>query len=53
MANKLYPDLFNYDIKTLTKECIEKYFGYTLTDNDVENMLNGLDKNGEPLIWKE
>ena len=22
--------------KTLTKECIEKYFGYTSTDNDVE-----------------
>lgn len=53
MANKLYPDLFDYDIKALTKECIEKYFGYVLTDQDVENMLNGLDKNGEPLIWKE
>lgn len=53
MANKLYPELFDYDMEKLTKECINKYFNYDLTDSDVQNMLNGLDKNGEPLIWKE
>lgn len=53
MANKLYPELFDYDMEKLTKECIKKYFNYDLTDSDVQNMLNGLDKNGEPLIWKE
>ena len=53
MANKLYPELFNYDIEQLTKDCIKKYFNYDLTDTDVKNILSGLDKNGEPLIWKE
>ena len=53
MANKLYPDLFDYDMEALTKECIKKYFNYDLSDSDVNNILNGLDKNGEPLIWKE
>ena len=53
MAHKLYPELFNYDMEKLTKECIKKYFNYDLTDSNVQNMLNGLDKNGEPLIWKE
>lgn len=53
MANKLYPDLFNFDLKTMTKDCIKKYFNYELTDSDVSYMLQGLDKNGEPLIWKD
>lgn len=53
MANKLYPDLFDYDMVSLTKECLSKYFSYELSDNDVNNILKGLDVNGEPLIWKE
>lgn len=53
MANKLYPELFNYDMEELTKNCIKKYFNYDLTDSDVKNMLAGLDKQGEPLIWKD
>lgn len=53
MANKLYPNLFNYDMVNLTKECFSKYFSYTLSDSDANNILKGLDKNGKPLIWKE
>lgn len=53
MANKLYPEIFDYDIALMTKECIKKYFNYELTDSDVSYMLQGLDKNGDPLIWKE
>ncbi len=52
MANKLYPNLFEFDIVTLTKECIKKYFNYELSDEYVKYMLQGLDKNGKPLIWK-
>lgn len=53
MANKLYPDLFDYDMVSLTKECFSKYFSYELSDSDANNILRGLDVNGEPLIWKE
>lgn len=53
MANKLYPDLFHYDLISLTKECFLKYFSHQLSDSDVNNILKGLDANGEPLIWKE
>ena len=53
MANKLYPDLFDFDMVSLTKECFSKYFSYQLSDSDINNILKGLDINGEPLIWKE
>lgn len=53
MANKLYPDLFHYDLISLTKECFLKYFSHRLSDSDANNILKGLDANGEPLIWKE
>jgi hypothetical protein len=32
------------------KANIRKYFGYELTDEDVENMCRGLDKNGERMV---
>ena len=53
MANKLYPDLFEFDMVSLTKECMSKYFSYELSTEEANNILKGLDRNGEPLIWKE
>ena len=53
MANKLYPEFFDFDMISLTKECFSKYFSYQLTDSNANNILKGLDINGEPLIWKE
>ena len=53
MANKLYPDLFDYDMVSLTKECFSKYFSHQVSDSDANNILKGLDINGDPLIWKE
>ena len=48
-ANKLYPEIFDYDVKTMIREYSEEFFGATLTDAEVENMLNGLSRTGGPL----
>lgn len=50
MANKIYPDLFNYDIKTMTKECYSYWFNINLTDSQVEFLLDGLSPSGQPLV---
>ena len=49
MANKVYPDKFNFDINKMLKDTMQNYFGATLSDNDINNMLNGLNRNGQPL----
>jgi len=49
LANKIYPDIFNFDIEELLKNVIKTYFGVELSDSDVFNMLHGLKRNGEPL----
>lgn len=48
-ANKLYPELFHYDVKTMVRNYGEEFFGVTLTDAEIENMLNGLSRNGGTL----
>jgi len=48
-ANKLYPDLFDYDISDLTKTSFETYFNITLTDEQISYMLNGLSPNGSQM----
>lgn len=45
-ANRLYPDIFNYDVKSMIKESVKIYFGTELTDQQIEYMLNGLSPNG-------
>ena len=49
-ANQLYPELFNYDMIALTKDYMQRYFGYTLTDEAAENMINGYFKDGSTMI---
>ena len=49
-ANKIYPEYFNYDIKTMVKETIKEYFGTELTDNQVSYMLSGLNPEGKSLV---
>ena len=41
---------YTFDLKTEMKANIKKYFNYDLSDADVENMANGLDKNGERMV---
>lgn len=49
-ANKIYPEYFDYDIEKMVKDTIKEYFGKDLTNDQVSNMLNGLDGNGNSLI---
>ena len=50
---KYTASLFNdyeFDMKNEMKANIKKYFGYDLTDNDVMNMSQGLDKDGKRMV---
>ena len=49
MANKIYKEYFNYDIKGMVKETLKGYFGQELTDEQVSYMLLGKDANGKDL----
>ena len=49
-ANQIYPDLFNFDMIRLTKDCLKKYFDYELTTEAAQNMMKGLFKDGSLLI---
>ena len=46
----LFNDNYSYDIKQGLKENIKKYFGYELTESDVENMCKGLTKAGKRMV---
>lgn len=48
-ANRLYPDIFNYDVKSMIKASVKEYFGTDLSDKQVEYMLNGLNPEGGSL----
>ena len=48
-ANKLYPSVFKYDVKTMIKDSVKSYFGSSLEDQQVEYMLTGLGPQGEKL----
>lgn len=52
LANKVYPDIFNFEVSSMLKDIIHKYFNVTLTDEEANNMLSGLDKDGNSLIKK-
>lgn len=49
VASIIHPD-YEFDIHQALKENIQKYFGYTLTDADIDNMCLGLTKTGENMI---
>ena len=48
-ANRLYPHIFNYDVKTMIMNSVKEYFGTELTDEQVNYMLNGLNPTGGSL----
>lgn len=39
LANLLYPDIFDYNIKAETKEFYAKFYHYDLSDQDMEDLL--------------
>ncbi len=48
-ANQLYPELFQYDMVKMTKDCLQRYFDYDITEEAAMNLLNGLFKDGSNL----
>ena len=48
-ANRLYPDIFHYDVEAMLKNSVKGYFGSDLTDKQVGYMLNGLNPTGGQL----
>jgi len=50
LANKIYPEIFNFDVEELLKETIKTYFSKELSDADIYNILHGLKRNGQPLL---
>jgi iron complex transport system substrate-binding protein len=40
MAQKLYPELFTYDMEDEIKDYYSRYYGYGLTDKEVHDILN-------------
>lgn len=46
----LLNESYKYDIYDGLRTNIKKYFGYDLSDSDIYNMCNGLDKNGERMV---
>lgn len=48
-ANKLYPNYFNYDVKKQIQDLSKEFFNVELTDNEAQNMLNGLSREGNAL----
>ena len=46
----LFNDNYEFDIYRELKSNIKKYFNYDLTNADIDNMCNGLDKNGDRMV---
>ena len=49
LAHLLNPS-YDYDIHAGLRENIQKYFGYALTDGDIDNMCMGLSKDGTRMV---
>lgn len=41
---------YNFDLKNEMKSNIKKYFNYDLSDTDISNMAQGLDKDGHRMV---
>jgi len=50
MANKIYPEIFSFDVEGLLKDTMRTFFGVDITDEDAYNMIHGLKRNGQPLM---
>lgn len=48
-ANKLYPNYFAFDTKKQIQDLSKEFFNVELTDNEAQNMLNGLSREGNAL----
>ncbi|AGI47823.1 ABC-type Fe3+-hydroxamate transport system, periplasmic component [Thermoplasmatales archaeon BRNA1] len=49
MANKLYPEVFHFDIPAMIKDVCHRYYGYDATDEKVQYMIDGLGPDGKAM----
>lgn len=49
LASLLNPS-YEYDIHEGLRDNIQRYFGYTLSDEDIDNMCMGLSKDGTRMV---
>lgn len=49
-ANKIYPDIFNFNIDSLVKEYIKYYFDFDLNSNQIQWIKQGYGPNGESMV---
>ena len=49
-ANKLYPEIFNYDVNKMLKVSAKEWFNIELTNEQIQFMLNGLGPDGKDMF---
>ena len=49
VASLIHPD-YEFDMHEVMRDNVKRYFGYDLTDADIDNMCQGLTKSGERMI---
>ena len=50
VASQAYPELFTYDVAKEVKDFYQTFSGYTLSDDEVNYIVNGLKPDGTPEI---
>lgn len=50
LANIFFPEKYEFDIYSELRDNVETYFGYVLTDEDIDNMCLGLSKTGQNMV---
>ena len=49
-VNKLYPNIFNYDVSKMIKDSTKEWFDVELTDLQIQYMLSGLSPEGKDMF---
>jgi iron complex transport system substrate-binding protein len=49
-ANKLYPEIFNYDVNKMLRVSAKEWFNIELTNEQIQFMLNGLGPDGKDMF---
>ena len=50
MANNIWPEKFNFDLEQMVIDLMRDFYELTITAQDAQNMLDGRDKDGNPLV---
>ena len=50
MANNIWSDKFNFDLEQMVIDLMYDFYGLEISSQDAQNMLDGRDRNGNPLV---